>query len=143
MFGKFKICGIKYFHFKSKKWKYTTIKDLKVLTVLGYNSGTDLKQWNTGHNLSLIFGQKQKKAFNDICLLFEFGDKYMPMTIYLCGENKVKIPVLCAEGNNFMSLPEYDEETGCLFAYIPPMIFDIKFDNWEHNHSEFDYSKTI
>lgn len=31
-------------------------------------------------------------------------------------------------------LPEYEEETSCMFCYLPPMIFDRKFDSCEYNH---------
>ena len=147
MYGKSNIHGIEYFSHKSNKWKYSNIKDLKALTILGYNPKcNDLGRWNTGHNLSIIFGQEQKEVYEDIIYIFSFGkceknedginiisNDYLPFTIYLIGENNVKIPVLCAEGNGW-SKCEYDEETACIFVYLPAMIFDDKFDTNEHNN---------
>jgi len=141
VFGSAKIHGIEYWNLKTKKWQYTTIKDLRLLTILGCHKDVDLGRWNTGHNLSIIFGQDQKEAYEDLCSMFG-QPKYFPIPLYLCGENSIKIPVLCSEGNNWMKL-DYDEETACLFVYLPAMIFDNKFDNCEYNHSTFNYKEKI
>ena len=135
MFGTSKIQGIEFFNGKSNSWEYTKIKDIKIIAILGTNSGVDMGRWNSGHCVSVIFGQEQQKSFNNITdIAFTWKSDYLPITIYLCGENDVKIPTLCAEANNYMKLEEYDEETSSIFCYLPPMTFDNRFDTCEYNH---------
>ena len=135
MFGTSKIHGIEFFNCKSNNWEYVKIKDLKIIAILGTNSDVDMGRWNSGHCISIIFGREQQLIFNDITdINFGWKSECLPITIYLCGENNVKIPTLCAEANNYMKLKEYDEETSCMFCYLPPMTFDNRFDTCEYNH---------
>jgi hypothetical protein len=156
-FGTYNIHGIEYFNIKTNKWEYSTIKDLKLIALIGSN-GNDIGQWQSGHCLKIILGKEQEDADKNITEIFNNSREnlnpefYFPIRLYLCGEDNIKIPVLCSEGNKKTRERkyneetsclenEYDEETSCFFAYLPAMTIDSKFDQNKYNHSVFDYAK--
>ena len=139
-FGTLGIHSLEYFHPGEKKWKTSTIKDLKVISVIGTQPASEqwTDRWNSGHCFCIVFGKAQKAAHDEICDLAKMGyqNLHCPIMLLLNGPYGVKIPVLCSEGNLYDSTysDEYGEETGCLFAYLPPMFFDKRYDKCEYNH---------
>lgn len=134
-FGSAKINKIEYFSNKKQKWKRSNIKDLRILAVAGTTpSDGEPYRWNRGHNLCVVFGQDQKKVYEDIISVIKINSQYTPFLIYLMGKNGIKIPTLCSEANDWVKLGKYDEETACIFTYLPPMTFDNEWDKCEYNH---------
>ena len=132
MFGSLKINKIQYYSHKQKEWLDTNIKDIKVKCICHIDS---IYKWNMGINIAVVFGERQREAFDDINSIFSMTDcqEELPYTFYLLGENEVKIPFYSSGGNQFTRLKtirdgdmidEYDEETGCIHGYMPPLMLD-------------------
>ena len=69
-FGTYNIHGIEYFNIKTKKWEYSTIKDLKLIALIGRSNGNDIGHWQSGHCLKIVFGKEQEEANENITEIF-------------------------------------------------------------------------
>jgi len=86
----------------------------------------------SGLNMALVLPLSEEEHRNRIANNIIVSTKQF--TVYLYGENNVKIPVKVKEGNNGTWYDKdfgYGEKTCCFFGYISPLEFDT------HNQGKF------
>jgi hypothetical protein len=118
---------LEYYDYNSGQWKRGYLRDSFVLAIIDNPSAKmDFK----GLNICIVI----EKPFNPTntepedmktSLDEHFKRQAYPFTVYLLGENGIKIPLEIHGGNGWTEKPQYgyDRQTAAYFGIVHPLMF--------------------